>query len=119
MRFLPLLVIFTAACDLTESADTSGDDTSAAALDCDEAPVVTWASWGESFFETWCQSCHSVETPQRSGAPEAINFDLPQEVTDQSAAIRRSVLDNETMPKGGGLGETERVLLDVLLQCGM
>lgn len=121
MRFLLLLVFFTAACDPAKSdSGPSDQDTGAAAeeLDCDEAPVVTWASWGAGFFVTWCQSCHSAETPQRSGAPETINFDLPEEVADQSAAIRRSVLEDETMPKGGGLGETERVLLDVFLRCG-
>ena len=108
----------------------NGVDTAASALDttdtalepddgCSDAPAVSWESWGEGFFTTWCQACHSQSTPQRSGAPEGVDFDTEADVVLWSASIRRTVLEDATMPVGGGVSESDATLLSVLLDCGL
>lgn len=86
--------------------------------DCLEPNTPTWDTWGEGFFVTWCQSCHSRTTPQRAGAPAGVDFDHAGDVRQQAAAIRRTVLDAQSMPLGGGLDEQDRADLDLLLRCG-
>lgn len=84
---------------------------------CATAPTVTWESWGEGFFLTYCHACHAKSTPDRRGAPEGIDFDSWAAVSASSARIRARVLDEGTMPIGGGLYEDDLALLDVLLTC--
>ncbi len=80
--------------------------------------TATWESFGEGFFTTWCQACHSRTTPQRSGAPEGIDFDTPADLVTWAGAIEQSVLVAESMPLGGGLDEDDRGRLEELLRCG-
>lgn len=91
----------------------------AATDDCAGEPAVRWDNWGSGFFRTWCQSCHSIHTTGRSGAPEGIDFDSEEAVKRWSDTIRRTVLDEGSMPLGSGLNDDERRLLDVLLRCGL
>ena len=42
---------------------------------CVGPDAVTWDNWGEDFFTTYCDACHSSRTPDRRGAPEASVFD--------------------------------------------
>lgn len=120
---VPLLFALCGGCDPTP-AQRAGD-TAAATTDtatdaaCLQPDQPTWDAWGEGFFVTWCQSCHSRTTPQRGGAPEGIEFDNSGDIRRHSAAIRRSVLDAETMPVGGGLDDADREALDLLLRCGL
>ena len=97
----------------TDSADT-GDT-----ADCSAAPEVTWEGWAQGFFRTYCASCHSASAPDRHGAPEDLNFDTLAEVQAQAAAIRGSVLEQGSMPVGGGVTEEARTLLEVFLRCGL
>lgn len=75
------------------------------------APSPTWASWGEPFFDTWCQPCHATDTPQRYGAPVGVSFDTEAATQQQASAIRSSVLEQGRMPVGGGLSEGDRARL--------
>lgn len=78
---------------------------------------VTWEGWGEGFFASYCDACHSASTPDRYGAPEGLTFDTYEEVVVQAVVIESSVLVNETMPVGGGVTEEDRILLLRFLQC--
>lgn len=86
---------------------------------CDTGLDVTWESFGEGFFATYCLACHSATTPDRAGAPAESNFDRVDEVRAQAAAIRARVIEEETMPVGGGVSEDDLLLLARLLDCGL
>ncbi|MCB9765881.1 MAG: hypothetical protein H6739_39270 [Alphaproteobacteria bacterium] len=110
MRLLLLLTL--AAC-----SDKTADDSGAAG--CDTGPALTWQNWGDGFFATYCRSCHSDTTPNRMGAPESINFNTLEQVRDQAALIRDSVLVRQSMPVGGGVYEEDLELLGIFLDCGI
>ena len=78
---------------------------------------LTWDNYGEPFFQTWCQSCHSRTTPQRLGAPERMNFDIPEDIVTWKEAIFSSVIVGKRMPKGGGLSDVELSKLEHYLGC--
>jgi hypothetical protein len=60
---------------------------------CEDAYGVTWESWGEGFFLTYCRSCHSATASDRLGAPAGVDFDTEADVAQWSEAIRRAVLE--------------------------
>ena len=86
---------------------------------CDEAAEVTWVNFGEGFFTTYCGACHSETAANRYGAPEGVDFDRPSEVRDQEERIRVRVLQEETMPVGGGVFPEDLELLETYLDCGL
>lgn len=93
------------------------DDTSA--VDSCETVDVTWSNWGFAFFSNYCRSCHSVDAPDRYGAPESVNFDSLADVVTWAERIRVTTLDEEAMPVGGGVPDIELERLDQLLECGL
>lgn len=101
------------------ACDTPAPEPAPAALvgDCERAPGVTWDAWGQGFFLTWCTSCHSRAATDRHGAPDGVDFDTWEDVQTWRSAIRTRVLDEATMPVGGGLYDEDRALLDVMLTC--
>ena len=86
---------------------------------CDTGPDVTWATFGEGFFTTYCLACHSATAPDRAGAPAGSNFDTEEDARAQAERIRVRVLEEGTMPLGGGVAEDDLVLLARLLDCGL
>ncbi|MFT4976966.1 MAG: putative membrane protein [Myxococcota bacterium] len=95
----------------------SGDDADDIAF-CDDAPVVTYANFGDGFMTENCQTCHASETPDRNGAPESVIFDTLDDILDQSDRILdRAAAEEATMPPAGGVSEDDRYLLDVWLTC--
>jgi hypothetical protein len=84
---------------------------------CQTRSAYQWEYFGEPFFITYCQSCHSVTSPERFGAPEGINFDNYDDVAAQTEIIRESVLIRQSMPKGGGVSEDVRTALETFLDC--
>ncbi len=91
--------------------------TSTSSDPCDDLPRVTWAGWTSGFFTTWCRACHSQTTSDRFGAPEGLDFDTERQVATWAEQIRTSVLEEERMPRGGGVDADERYLLEVYLAC--
>jgi len=77
----------------------------------------TWAGFASGFFAGRCAACHSEDTPNRFGAPEGIDFDSEAHVEARLEDIQRAVLDNETMPPGGGLLDSEKDRLEQYLAC--
>ena len=96
-----------------------GADGGTSSDDCADTVDVTWDGWGEGFFVTWCQACHSRTTDDRNGAPPGVDYDSLQDIRDGEARIRARVIDKGTMPLGGGVGDDELVLLEAFLDCGL
>lgn len=94
-------------------------DTAVSTDPCADGPRVTYTNWGRGFFLNYCTSCHSAAAPNRYGAPDTVDFDTEEQVVTFAAAIRRAVLEEETMPVGGGVYDDDLVLLDQLLTCGL
>ena len=86
-------------------------------IDCQQRTSLQWEYFGASFFSTYCTSCHSSNVPNRFGAPEDINFDDFESVVLQSERIRDSVIKRQSMPKGGGLPQSDLEALDAFLAC--
>ncbi|MFT6145500.1 MAG: cytochrome c5 [Myxococcota bacterium] len=85
---------------------------------CDDAPPTTWDNFGAGFVTENCQSCHASTSIDRNGAPETVTFDSEDDLWANSP----DVLDVTTgdlprMPPQGGVSDSERERLEVLLQC--
>jgi uncharacterized membrane protein len=93
--------------------------TSATDSACDSYP--TWENWGEGFFLTWCSSCHSQTAPERYGAPESVTFDTTEDIIEWKSRIEYRVIQEQTMPIGGGISQDElqtlQIFLDTLYDC--
>jgi uncharacterized membrane protein len=87
---------------------------SAASVNCSvkDENMVTWENWAQGFFMTWCQACHSATATDRHGAPSGIDFDTETEVMAWKERIVVRVLDQQTMPLGGGLSTEDLELLE-------
>lgn len=99
--------------DETEEVETTDEDSGSAELDCS----INWDGWTDGFFATYCRSCHSVTTAERYGAPEGVDFDTRDDVIRWAERIRFRVLEQETMPLGGGVIPSDLEPLDMWLQC--
>lgn len=87
-------------------------------VDCDAAPQVTWATWGEGFFRNYCTGCHSSQNSEaRFGAPPAVDLDTEAAALAMAARIRVRVLEQHDMPRGGGIPAEDLVLLERYLDC--
>lgn len=84
---------------------------------CEPGIRVTWQNFGEGFFTTYCQSCHSSTAPDRHDAPKAVNFETESQVRSYTERIRARVIEDGTMPVGGGVAPDDLVLLDRYLDC--
>jgi uncharacterized membrane protein len=102
-----ILLLLACATGAADSGDT-----------CAGRRDVTWNSWAHGFFFTWCQPCHSATSPDRYGAPEGLDFDTYEQVIALTGSVRQTVLDEGTMPLGGGLTDEDRALLEDFLDCG-
>ena len=95
-------------------------DTAETASGCaDAAYDLNWLNFGDGFFGNYCRACHSADTPERFDAPEGINFDTEDEVRALASSIRNAVLEEGSMPVGGGVYEEDLELLDVYLSCAV
>ena len=72
---------------------------------CDVSP--SWDGWAEGFFLTWCSSCHSETTTQRHGAPEFVILDTEEQILPWKERIEIRVIQQQTMPVGGGISAEE------------
>ena len=112
-----MLFLIAFSCQNAKYADTAQisefDTATTEETDC----TVNWDGWTDGFFATYCRACHSVTTAERYGAPEGIDFDTKSDVLQWAERIRVRVLEEETMPLGGGVVRTELQPLDQWLQC--
>ena len=84
---------------------------------CTAAYGLTWDGWARGFFTTYCLACHSAGSPDRRGAPVGTDFDTLEDVLSWSDRIQARVLDEQTMPVGGGIPEEDLVRLQDYLSC--
>lgn len=104
LRTLPLALALACAGEPVE-ADTCAQ----AGLD--------YATAGGPFLTTYCRSCHSVDSPERRGAPAGVDFDTEAQALRYADAIARTVLEDGSMPVGGGVPERDLERLRGWLAC--
>lgn len=105
--------------DTAAPAETPSTEDAAASA-CEPDTGAAWPSWstvGEPFFTTACSSCHGADAPNRFGAPESAVFDTEDDVARAIVSIRRAVLEQATMPPGGGVTTAEAQELGHYLAC--
>lgn len=113
---LPLLLALGACGDKPRADDTAAD--SGAPAWCDDAPLLTWANFGEGFVVENCQACHASTAIDRNGAPEDIVFDDRDATLALSDRIlARAAGDAPSMPPQGGVTDEERERLEIWLTC--
>lgn len=88
-------------------------------IDCETAPLVNWANFGNAFMIQNCNGCHASTTPERYGAPPLATFDTPEEVWMQKASVLYAAGgEAPRMPPSGGTTDVQRLKLAIWLECG-
>jgi mono/diheme cytochrome c family protein len=103
---LPLLVV---AC-----GDGPGDATGSS---CPPASTLTYASFGQAFFQANCVSCHGANGPESPALATLEAIRKNSDAIDRSAAAGPSTV-NTYMPEGISVPEAERRQLGEWLACG-
>ena len=89
----------------------------ACGLDCSDDPYApTYENWAEGFFLSKCLPCHGEAVQEVFGAPN-IQLASYSDVYHLRDTIRRFVLEEQSMPPGGGLFEDEKLMLEQWLDC--
>jgi uncharacterized membrane protein len=85
-----------------------------------EGSALTYATFGEPFFTSWCRGCHSRDLPEglRQLAPLEVNFNTQADVRARAGRVGFLVGEAATMPPAGGPSAGERALLVEWLACG-
>ncbi len=116
-RFVTIILAIALLGGCQQQESTSAEDQPIGTCGQD-LPVLSWESFGQGFFEAYCQGCHSSNVSDRRGAPPGITFDSEDAALASSAAITSSTLSEApTMPPGGGVPDDERALLTAYLRC--
>jgi hypothetical protein len=103
----------------TDDGDTDAE-TEGEPLTCDEAPVITYDTFGRGFLATYCNGCHGGQVVDRQGAPENVIFDDADRASAFSERILSRVLPDTgvpPMPPNGGVVVDDIDRLVVWLQC--
>jgi len=99
------------------------DSAAATAPDCSRTPALNWDNFGKGHLDKHCNGCHSVLIPlsQRQEAPVGVDFNTYADAIEwHDRIIARStlkVLDEPTMPPGGGPSELEMGMALEWLDC--
>jgi hypothetical protein len=102
--------------DKADSAEADGPD-------CSRTPALTWDNFGKGHMDKHCNGCHSVLIPeaQRQGAPAGVDFNTYADVIEWHDRIiargTRKVLEEPTMPPGGGPSTLELEMSLEWLEC--
>jgi uncharacterized membrane protein len=110
------------ACD---DHDHAGGGVSTQAV-CPTPSTLTYASFGQPFFNSYCQRCHAstVTDLARMGAPADHTFDTVEQIRslshhiDELAAAGPAATNTEMPPDGAMPTEAERRQLGEWLACG-
>lgn len=78
---------------------------------------VTWDTFADGFFTSRCQACHAKETLNRRGAPDDVSFNEESDALALADRVRARVIEEPSMPPGGGISDDERALLAAWLDC--
>jgi hypothetical protein len=88
---------------------------------CPDQSPLSYQSFGQPFFASWCTGCHSsaLGTDLRRGAPADINFDTLASIREKLPLIYAQAGDDHaTMPPAGGPPQDLRHQLGDWLACG-
>ena len=94
---------------------------------CPTGSTLTYTNFGESFFTTYCTSCHSstLTGSARQDAPDGFNYDTLAGIKENAAAIDSEAAGGPTtintiMPEGGSTRPSDaiRKQLGEWLACG-
>ena len=93
---------------------------------CPISSTLTYASFGQPFFTTYCQRCHAstVTDLARMGAPVNTTFDTVEDIRfhshhiDELAAAGPAGTNTEMPPDGAMPTAAERLQLGEWLACG-
>ena len=102
--------------DKADSANEAGPD-------CSRHPALNWDNFGKPHMDKHCNGCHSVLIPleQRQNAPIGVDFNTYGDVLEwYDRIIARStkkVLDEPSMPPGGGLSDGELAMVLEWFEC--
>lgn len=83
--------------------------------------TVTWETFADGFFRTWCSGCHAATQvgDERHDAPEGVDFDTYTSAVALAPLIRLAATGEMAyMPPTGGVSATDRALLLEWLDCG-
>lgn len=90
-------------------------------LRCDEAPTVTYDTFGRGFLSTYCDGCHGSAVDNRQNAPVDVVFDTREGAQDWADRILARTVPPDgsepTMPPVGGVTEADRERVEVWLSC--
>ena len=113
-------LIFATFTLIISACDTRTNAFDSAAAYCEDVTFETsWLATGRSLFRTYCTSCHSIEADERFGAPEGVDFDTEQDVRNWEERIITRVLEEATMPLGGGIPADDLELFRIYMECGL
>ena len=56
-------------------------------ITCPTTGAPTYATFGQSFFSTYCTPCHSATSSNRNNAPDGLNFDTEAEIRENADDI--------------------------------
>lgn len=104
-------------CGAGKAAETGNTAAAATTAETADACLPTWDGWADGFFSTWCRSCHSETAPDRRGAPVGTDLDTEAQAIALLDRIRTRVVDEGTMPMGGGVPADEMQILEAWLSC--
>lgn len=109
---------------LALAACFGGDPTGSS---CPTTNPPTYANFGQSFFQTYCTSCHSASSTNRHGAPGSQNYDSEADIIKHADDIDTEAAagpdaTNTSMPELGGTvtmkpTKAEREMLGQYLAC--
>jgi mono/diheme cytochrome c family protein len=105
---LPLTWVI-AAC-----GDGPGDATGST---CPRASTLTYASFGQAFFQANCISCHGANGPEGPALTTLEAIRTNSDAIDRSAAAGPNAV-NTYMPEGASVADAERRQLGEWLACG-
>ncbi len=108
--------------ETTETAESGETEETDTAVDfCEDAPEVTYESFGRGFLTGNCQGCHASTAAERYGAPEEVTFDTVEEVWAQVDSVLSAATtydgDEPDMPPQGGVSEDDQTRLQWWLRC--
>jgi mono/diheme cytochrome c family protein len=116
-RLRPILAGFAFALPLLATSACGGDDGKATGSTCPNDSTLTYANFGQAFFQTNCLVCHG------SKGPESPKFDTVAQIRADTADIDKNAAAgpdavNTIMPETGSVAEAERRKLGEWLACG-
>ena len=121
--FLTLTVALLLGCDGDDHGNVAGAPTESV---CPTTQTLTYATFGQAFFDSYCQSCHgsTVTGAARKGAPADHVFDQVEDIRlladhiDELAAAGPAAANAVMPPANPKPSEAERTQLGEWLACG-